>query len=175
MTAKNAMYPVPWRWEPNGASEQLVAANGTPILGGARIADPVVRVALLHALETAGFLQAMHSKSFTRCDRSPDCGFCTCCLANVLFKTMHAEIHEELGVDDDHEELAEVMREILAGSSRWHQAVSKLSLKAIAAQPPIDFRGCTPTEAKAIAAWANGAAVEMPERLVKYLDAVKGA
>lgn len=90
-------YPNPWRWEPNGAGgESLVAADGTEIIGGAhncRVADPVIRIALQHADETAKALHDLTSPNFTSCNRNPDCGTCSCCRAFGLFETMRDEIN----------------------------------------------------------------------------------
>ncbi len=86
-------YPLPWRWEPNGASEALVAADGSVILGGPRISDPIVRVALQHATETAKSLHDLTSPDFTSCERPPGCGVCTCCIAFNLFNRMCEEIN----------------------------------------------------------------------------------
>lgn len=87
-------YPVPWRWEKNkpGFGDSLVAADGTEIVSIDREISPFIRVALLHAAETANQLARMHAKDFTSCRRNPDCGECDCCRANHLFVTMNREI-----------------------------------------------------------------------------------
>ncbi len=75
---------------------------------------------------------------------------------------------------DRDEAIAEQLRAILGRSKRWAAEVDGLSLKAIAAQDPLDLTGCTDAEAVAIARWALEDAREMPERLRRYLATVRG-
>lgn len=89
---------------------------------------------------------------------------------------MTDEVDEQLaatGDDDEHDERADVLREVLAGSKRWAQAVSKLRLLDLVQAGPIDFGGCTLEEARAIVTWARGTTGDMPARLATYIAGVK--